>query len=140
MNRGTEADWEKFAKVFRKDLAIKRIKEQPFFRPRAPHPYEGAQWAIDMACGEDRTVAFGFNRVDGVIWIDPKSIRQGDFAPDFFRTYHKARAIERIKAQPFYYSPRRRWTAEEIAEYERGHKERTRKALERIEARRGWRA
>lgn len=65
------------------------------------------------------------------------------FAPNpykaIMRRYIKERAIEKIKRQPFFHSPRRRWTAEEIAEYERGHKERTRKALERIEARREWR-
>ena len=75
MNRETEADWERFAKGFRKDLAIKRIKAQPFFRPLAPHLYEGAQWAgIDMAQGYDQTVVFEFNRIE----LDPESIRIGN--------------------------------------------------------------
>lgn len=118
----------------RRERTIEAIKRQPFFLPRVPHPYEGVQWVgIDPGSPEgDQTAvaAFEFNRID--LW-------SGATVGSLWRSIRKDAAIKRIMAQPFFHSPRRRWTPEEIAEYERGHKERTRKALERIEARRRWR-
>lgn len=79
---------------FIKQLAIEKIKRQPFFLPRVPHPYEGSQWVgIDMAQGGDYTAVYELNRI----------------APDMESTRMRAMLERRVLATDYTVHIRRRY-------------------------------